>query len=79
MACLFDETDFRETTLHNANISLASFDRALLKGTKLTGIRGLRGSFIKSINVGTHEHPIILVGEEARQWLQKNSSGIETS
>lgn len=29
--------------------------------------------------IGTHEHPIILVGEEVRHWLQKNSSGIETS
>ncbi|WP_052132618.1 pentapeptide repeat-containing protein [Paenibacillus polymyxa] len=70
VAGLFDETDFRNAILYNADVRLATFEQVLLQGAKLTGLRRLEEAFIKSINIGTPEHPIILVGEDARQWLQ---------
>ncbi|WP_028558684.1 pentapeptide repeat-containing protein [Paenibacillus pinihumi] len=73
VAGLFDETDFRNAILNNADLRLATFERVLVKGAKLTGVRGLEEAFIKSINIGTPEQPNILVGEEARKWLQDNS------
>ncbi|NMO94999.1 pentapeptide repeat-containing protein [Paenibacillus lemnae] len=72
VAGLFDETDFRNAILFNADVRLATFERVLIKGAKLTGVRGLEEAFIKSINVGTSEQPNILVGEEARKWLKDN-------
>lgn len=72
VAGLFDETDFRNAIFFNADLRLATFERVLLKGAKLTGVRGLDEAFIKSINIGTPEQPKILVGEEARKWLQDN-------
>ncbi|AMM93248.1 pentapeptide repeat-containing protein [Peribacillus simplex] len=66
---LFDEADFREASLLNADVRLSTFEGVLLKGAKLGGIRGLEEAFIKSVNIGTPEHPIILKGEEGRQWL----------
>ncbi|WP_232699734.1 pentapeptide repeat-containing protein [Brevibacillus daliensis] len=77
VAGLFDETDFRNAILYNADIRLATFERVLLNGAKLTGIRGIEEAFIKSINIGTPEQPNILVGEEARKWLQDNSLSSE--
>jgi uncharacterized protein YjbI with pentapeptide repeats len=73
VAGLFNETDFRDAVLFNADVRLATFERVLLKGAKLTGVRGLGEAFIKSINIGTPEHPIILLGTEAKQWLQFKS------
>lgn len=73
---LFDETDFREAILHNADVRLSTFEGVLLKGAKLAGIRGVEEAFIKSVNIGTPEHPIILKGEEARMWLITKSTGI---
>lgn len=73
VAGLFDETDFRNAFLLNADIRLATFEGVLLNGAKLTGIRGIEEAFIKSINIGTPEQPIILGGEDARKWLQDNS------
>jgi len=49
----------------------------LLKGTTLAGIKGLEEAFIKSINIGTPEEPIILTGKEARKWIQNHSLNIE--
>ncbi|MCR2806921.1 pentapeptide repeat-containing protein [Paenibacillus soyae] len=72
VAALFDETDFRNAILINADVRLATFERVLLKGAKLTGVQGLEEAFIKSINIGTPEQPNLLVGEEARIWLQDN-------
>ncbi len=77
VACSLYLTDFRNVTLNNADVSSSSFKDTLLKGAKLIGLRGLEEAFIKSINIGTPESPNILVGEEARQWLQNNSSNIE--
>ena len=73
VAGLFDETDFRNAVLLNADIRLATFERVLLNGAILTGIHGLEEAFIRSINIGTPEKPIILTGEEAKKWLQNNS------
>lgn len=73
VAGLFDETDFRNAILINADVRLASFEGVLLNGAKLTGIRGIEEAFIKSINIGTPEQPVILKGEEAKKWLQENS------
>lgn len=73
VAGLFDEADFRNAILFNADVRLATFENVLLKGAKLTGIRGLEEAFIKSINIGTPEQPNILIGEEARKWLQDNN------
>lgn len=36
------------------------------------GIHGIGETFIKSINIGTLEKPIIQTGEEVRKWLQSN-------
>ncbi|NPC91703.1 pentapeptide repeat-containing protein [Bacillus sp. WMMC1349] len=69
---LFNETDFRNANLSHADIQLATFEGVLLKGSKLSGIQGLKEAFIKSINIGTIEQPIILEGEDARGWLQDN-------
>lgn len=71
VAALFDETDFRNAIFINADVRLATLERVLLKGAKLTGLRGLEEAFIKSINIGTPEEPNILVGEEAIEWLQE--------
>ena len=30
----------------------------------------LEEAFIKSINIGTKENPITLLGEKAREWIQ---------
>ncbi|WP_078552220.1 pentapeptide repeat-containing protein [Bacillus alkalicellulosilyticus] len=73
VAGLFDEADFRNAILLNADIRLATFESVLLNGAILTGIRGIEEAFIKSINIGTAEKPIILMGEEARKWLQNKS------
>ncbi|GGI11633.1 pentapeptide repeat-containing protein [Gottfriedia solisilvae] len=73
VAGLFDKTDFSNTILINADIRLATFEGVLLNGAKLTGIRGIEEAFIKSINIGTLEQPVILIGEEARNWLKDNS------
>ena len=70
---LFDEVDFRHAVLSNADIRLASFEGVLLNGAILTGVRGIEEAFIKSINIGTVEEPILLMGEEAREWLQIKS------
>lgn len=72
VAGLFDETDFRNAILFNADVRLATFEGALLKGAILTGVRGLKEAFIKSINIGSPEQPNILVGEEAKKWLNDN-------
>ncbi|OMD79251.1 pentapeptide repeat-containing protein [Paenibacillus odorifer] len=72
VAGLFDETDFRNAILFNADVRLATFKGALLKGAILTGVRGLKEAFIKSINIGSPEQPNILVGEEAKKWLNDN-------
>ncbi|MFJ8460811.1 hypothetical protein ACIQ57_16955 [Lysinibacillus xylanilyticus] len=37
------------------------------------GIHGIGETFIKSINIGTPEKPIIQTDEEARKLLQNNS------
>lgn len=73
VAGLFDEADFRDAVLLNADIRLATFESVLLNWAILTGIRGIEEAFIKSINIGTAEKPIILMGEEARKWLQNKS------
>ncbi|MFT9820052.1 pentapeptide repeat-containing protein [Lysinibacillus sp. NPDC056185] len=73
VAAFFDEVDFRNAVLLNADIRLATFESVLLNGAILTGIRGIEEAFIKSINIGTQEKPIILTGEEAKKWLQNNS------
>ncbi|WP_042473862.1 pentapeptide repeat-containing protein [Bacillus ndiopicus] len=73
VAGLFDETDFRNAVLLNADIRLATFERVLLNGTILTGVRGIEEAFIKSINIGTPEKPIILVKEEALEWMQNKA------
>jgi uncharacterized protein YjbI with pentapeptide repeats len=73
IAGLFVETDFRNAILINADIHFATFKGVLLNGAKLTGIRGIEEAFIKSINIGTPEQPVILISEEARKWLQDNS------
>nr|WP_276523214.1 pentapeptide repeat-containing protein [Lysinibacillus fusiformis] len=73
VAGLFDEADFRNAVLLNADIRLATFESVLLNGAILTGIRGIEEAFIKSINIGTAEKPIILMGEEARKWIQNKS------
>ncbi|MCM2588063.1 pentapeptide repeat-containing protein [Rossellomorea marisflavi] len=70
---LFDEVDFRHAVLSNADIRLASFEGVLLNGAILTGVRGIEEAFIKSINIGTVEEPILLMGEEAGEWLQNKS------
>jgi len=69
VAALFDETDFREANLNNADVRLATFERVLLKGARLMGLRGVSEAFVKSINIGTTEQPIIIRDEEARQWI----------
>ncbi|WCH46218.1 pentapeptide repeat-containing protein [Lysinibacillus sp. OF-1] len=73
VAGLFDGTDFREAILLNADIRLAMFERVLLNGAILTGICGIEEALIKSINIGTPEKPIMLMGKEARIWIQNNS------
>lgn len=73
VAGLFDETDFRNSILINADIRLATFEGVLLNGAKLSGIRGIEEAFIKSINIGTSEQQVILIGEEAKKWLKDNS------
>ncbi|MEK4171384.1 pentapeptide repeat-containing protein [Lysinibacillus sp. FSL L8-0312] len=73
VAGLFDGADFREAVLLNADIRLAMFERVLLNGAILTGICGIEEAFIKSINIGTPEKPIMLMGKEARIWIQNNS------
>ncbi|MCD1261603.1 pentapeptide repeat-containing protein [Paenibacillus athensensis] len=75
VAALFDETDFREATLNNADVRLATFEGVMLKGARLAGLRGLNEAFIKSINIGTIEDPIMLRDEEARQWLLDQATG----
>lgn len=77
VAGLFDETDFRNAVLLNADIRLATFESVLLNGAILTGIRGIEEAFIKSINIGSPEHPIILTDEEARKWLLNKSMNNE--
>ncbi|TCW39065.1 pentapeptide repeat protein [Laceyella sacchari] len=66
---LFDHSDFREATLQNVDVSGSYFEGVLLKGAKLTGIKGIEEANIKSINIGTPECPILLEGEKARQWF----------
>ncbi|MED4532572.1 pentapeptide repeat-containing protein [Metabacillus fastidiosus] len=73
VAGLFDEADFRNAVLLNADIRLATFESVLLNGAILTGICGIEEAFIKSINIGTPEKPIILTDKEARKWLQNKS------
>lgn len=73
VGALFDETDFRNAVLLNADIRLATFENVLLGGAELTGISGIEEAFIKSINIGTPEKPIILTDEEAREYLKNKS------
>jgi len=73
ISCSFFLTDFRNANLKKADLSLSSFEGTLLKGANLAGIKGLEDAFISSINIGTSENPIILVGEKAREWLQNKS------
>lgn len=77
VAGLFDETDFRNAVLLNADIRLATFESVLLNGAILTGIRGIEEAFIKSINIGSLAHPIILTDEKARIWLRDKSMNNE--
>ncbi|WP_427108144.1 pentapeptide repeat-containing protein [Lysinibacillus xylanilyticus] len=73
VAGLFAKADFRNAVLFNTDIRLVTFEGVLLNGAILTGIRGIEEAFIKSINIGTPEKPIILMDEEARKWLQNKS------
>ncbi|MFJ6267105.1 pentapeptide repeat-containing protein [Lysinibacillus xylanilyticus] len=73
ISCSLDLTDFQNANLKNVDISLSAFEGTLLKGTTLVGIKGLEEAFIKSINIGTQENPIILLGEKAREWIQNKS------
>jgi uncharacterized protein YjbI with pentapeptide repeats len=68
---LFVKTDFRKAILHNVDVRFSVFKDVLLKGAKLTGLKGLEEAFIESINIGTPESPILLEGEEAREWFIK--------
>ncbi|OAB42112.1 pentapeptide repeat-containing protein [Paenibacillus glacialis] len=74
ISCSLYLTDFREATLKNVDVSSSSFKGVLLKGAKLSGIKGLEDAFIKSINIGTPEIPILIEGEEAVQWIINNCS-----
>ncbi|WP_310877571.1 pentapeptide repeat-containing protein [Priestia megaterium] len=74
VAALFDNADFRNANLQHADVSESTFENVLLKGAKLTGVRGLEEAFIKSINIGTPEQPNILIGGEARKWLEVMSN-----
>lgn len=66
---LFYLTDFSNAKLEDVDISLSTFEETLLKGVTLKNIKGVGEAHIKSINIGTQEKPIILLGEEARKWL----------
>ncbi len=78
ISCSLYLTDFQNANLKNVDISLSSFEETFLKGTTLTGIKGLEEAFIKSINIGTLENPMILLGEKAREWIQNKSLNIKS-
>jgi uncharacterized protein YjbI with pentapeptide repeats len=69
---LFVEADFREATLKHVDVSVSVFEDVLIKGAKLTDIRGIDNAYIKSINIGTPENPIMLEGDKAKEWLMNH-------
>lgn len=77
VGALFDQVDFRNANLQNTDVSTSTFEEVLLQAAQLEGMRGLEEAFIKSINIGTPEQPIILKGEDARQWLIINSKSTD--
>ncbi|MED1797445.1 pentapeptide repeat-containing protein [Brevibacillus porteri] len=66
---LFSQADFRDANLEGVDISVSWFQEVLFQGAQLKGVTGIEEAFIKSINIGTLEQPVILAEEEAREWL----------
>lgn len=66
---LFYLTDFSNAKLENVDVSVATFEEAVLNGVSLKNIKGIEEAHIKSINIGTLEKPILLKSEEAKKWM----------
>jgi len=63
------ESDLRGVSLRNARFSRTSFVEVLLAGADLTGATGTINGGVE-INVGTPEHPVMLAGHGAMEWLR---------
>lgn len=61
--------DFRNAVIDNVNFEVAGFNQTLFKDVKLKNITGIDSILFVSINIGSIEEPIMLEGDEAKQWF----------
>lgn len=68
-ACLY-LANFSNVKFKNIDFSGTVFEETILVGAEFKNIIDIDGAIIKSINIGTFDNPIILLGDEAKKWIQ---------
>ncbi len=76
ISCRFAEANLFQANFHNArledvNIKGTKFNETILNGVSMKKITGFDKAIFKSINIGTAEEPVILEGEQAREWVRE--------
>ncbi|WP_418792783.1 pentapeptide repeat-containing protein [Paenibacillus polysaccharolyticus] len=69
-ACNLSLTDFSHALLADVDISEARFEGVLFYGVTLRNIEGIEEANFHSIHIGSADKPLILKGQEARDWLR---------
>jgi uncharacterized protein YjbI with pentapeptide repeats len=73
-SCTFEDLSLSNMDFHasltDVDISEARFEGVLFYGVTLRNIKGIEEANVQSIHVGSDDKPIILKGQEARDWLR---------
>ncbi len=62
-------TDFRNAFMKSVDISNSVFEETLFRDARLKNIFGIDEAHFISINIGSVEKPIILEGDDAKNWV----------